>query len=237
MTDDFLKRKVPDLIDLNHLQPTDDLVAGYLAINRGLRKQSEEIIRKACARSEPRLLWSEVFLRQPDSAPLSSFADRRTYKHDGQVIDTQTHLGFDLASLRLSPVVAENDGKVVYADNIGIYGNVVIVDHGLGLFSLYAHLSSIGVGVGQAVKRGDTLGRTGETGLAAGDHLHFSMMVDGIHVDPVEWWDPKWVADHVTEKLKAFETPAAAAVPAVGTASAPAGEAPTETHRRGRRRR
>src|SRR5262249_7048185 len=95
VTDDFLKRKVPDLIDLNHLQPTEDLVAGYLDINRTLRKQSGGVIRKACAHSERRLLWSEVSLRHPDSAPLSSFADRRTYKHDGQVIDTQTHLGFD----------------------------------------------------------------------------------------------------------------------------------------------
>jgi murein DD-endopeptidase MepM/ murein hydrolase activator NlpD len=238
VTDDFLKRKVPDLIDLNHLQPTEDLVAGYLDINRNLRKQSEEIIRKACAHSEPKLLWSEVFLRQPDSAPLSSFADRRTYKHDGKVIDTQTHLGFDLASLRLSPVIAENDGKVVYADNIGIYGNVVILDHGLGLFSLYAHLSSIGVALGQAVKRGDPIGRTGETGLAAGDHLHFSTLVDGIHVDPVEWWDPKWVADHVTDKLKAFENPSATTAASAGQppAAAPA-EEPSPTAKHGRRRR
>ena len=240
VTDDFLKRKVPDLIDLNHLKPTDDLVAGYLDINRNLRKASEEIIRKACSHSEPKPLWSEVFLRQPDSAPLSSFADRRTYKHDGQVIDTQTHLGFDLASLRLSPVVAENDGKVVYADNIGIYGNVVILDHGLGLFSLYAHLSSIGVGMGQAVKRGDTIGRTGETGLAAGDHLHFSILVDGIHVDPVEWWDPKWVADHVTEKLKAFENPSTATAGGSAASAAPppsSADEPATTGRRGRRRR
>ena len=179
------------------------------------------------------MLWSEVFLRQPDSAPLSSFADRRTYKHDGTVIDSQTHLGFDLASLRQSPVVAENNGKVVFAENLGIYGNVVILDHGLGLFSLYGHLSSIGVAVGQSVQRGDSLGRTGETGLAAGDHLHFSIMVDGIHVDPIEWWDPKWVADHVTEKLKSFENPATTAAAGAPPASAP----PPETGHRGRHRR
>jgi hypothetical protein len=207
VNDDFLKRKVPELIDLNRLPPTDDLVAGYLEINRTLRKQSEEVIHKACSHPEPKILWTEPFMRQPDSAPLSSFADRRTYTHNGTVIDTQTHQGFDLASLRQSPVTAANTGKVVFADNLGIYGNTVILDHGIGLFSLYGHLSSIGVQVGQSVNRGDTLGRTGETGLAAGDHLHFSTMVDGIHVDPVEWWDPKWVADHVTEKLKSFASP------------------------------
>ncbi len=231
--DAFLKRKVPELLEINHLPATDDLVAGYLEINRSLRKQSEEIIRKVCSQSEPTLLWSEVFLRQPDSAPLSSFADRRTYKHEGTVIDSQTHLGFDLASLRQSPVAAENNGKVVFADNLGIYGNAVILDHGLGLFSLYGHLSSMGVAVGQRVQRGDTIGRTGETGLAAGDHLHFSMMVDGIHVDPVEWWDPKWVADHVIEKLRSFEHPASAAAPTAGTTAEPT--AAEGTGRRGRR--
>jgi len=218
--DDFLRRKVPELIEENHLPPTDDLVAGYLEINRNLRKQSEETIRRVCAHSEPKLAWSEVFLRQPDSAPLSSFADRRTYTHDGKVIDSQTHLGYDLASLRQSVVPAANNGKVVFADNLGIYGNTVILDHGLGLFSLYGHLSSIGVTVGQLVSRGDTLGRTGQTGLAGGDHLHFSTMVDGVHVDPVEWWDPKWVANHVTEKLKSFERPDAGEV--AGASSAPA---------------
>jgi murein DD-endopeptidase MepM/ murein hydrolase activator NlpD len=231
VSDDFLKRKVPELLEINHLPPTNDLVAGYLSINRELRKQSEETIRKSCSHSEPKLLWTEVFQRQPDSAPLSSFADRRTYKHGGSVIDTQTHLGFDLASLRQSPVAAGNNGKVVFADNLGIYGNAVILDHGLGLFSLYAHLSSIGVTVGQTVERGATLGRTGETGLAAGDHLHFSMMVDGIHVDPIEWWDPKWVADHVTEKLKSFENPSPAAA-----GSTPSGQQP-EPGRHGRHRR
>jgi murein DD-endopeptidase MepM/ murein hydrolase activator NlpD len=229
--DDFLKRKVPELLEMNHMPPTDDLVAGYLAINRELRKRSEQTIRKVCSHSEPKLAWSEAFLRQPGSAPVSSFADRRTYKHDGTVIDSQTHLGFDLASLRQSPVVAENNGAVVFADNLGIYGNAVIVDHGLGLFSLYGHLSSIGVTVGQSVQRGETLGRTGDTGLAGGDHLHFSIMVDGIHVDPVEWWDPKWVADHVTEKLKSFQNPAAEA--AVGGGASP----PAETgHRKSNRR-
>jgi murein DD-endopeptidase MepM/ murein hydrolase activator NlpD len=220
VADDFLQRKVPELIEANHLPPTDDLVAGYLEINRELRKQSEETIRRVCARSEPKLAWSEVFLRQPDSAPLSSFADRRTYTHDGKIIDSQTHLGYDLASLRQSVVPAANNGKVVFADTLGIYGNTVILDHGLGLFSLYGHLSSIGVTVGQAVSRGDSLGRTGQTGLAGGDHLHFSMMVDGVHVDPVEWWDPRWVADHVTEKLKSFERPATGETP--GASSTPA---------------
>ncbi len=132
---------------------------------------------------------------------MSRFGDERTYLYDKQKIDTQTHLGYDLASLRHSPVVAANTGKVVLAENLGIYGNCVIIDHGLGLFSLYGHLSSISAQEGGVVKKGEEIGRTGDTGLAGGDHLHFSMMLYGIHVNPIEWWDGKWLKDHIQAKL------------------------------------
>src|SRR5439155_1187002 len=132
------------------------------------------------------------------------FADRRSYVHDGKTIDQQTHLGFDLASLRGSPVPAANAGRVVFAGPLGIYGNAVIIDHGLGVFSLYGHLSEIGVTAGAQVGRGDTIGKTGDTGLAAGDHLHFSMMIHGVHVDPVEWWDAHWMQDHVEMRLAEY---------------------------------
>jgi murein DD-endopeptidase MepM/ murein hydrolase activator NlpD len=83
----------------------------------------------------------------------------------------------------------------------------VVLDHGCGLMSLYAHMSSIGVEEGQQVSRGDVLGRSGETGRAGGDHLHYSMLVHGVQVDPLEWWDGRWIRDHVAAKLgaEAFE--------------------------------
>ena len=100
------------------------------------------------------------------------------------------------------PVLAANAGKVVNADWLGIYGNCVIIDHGLGVQSLYGHLSSIDVKVGDMVTRGQTLGRSGQTGLAGGDHLHFTMLVGGHPVNPVEWWDAHWIQDRVDRKLK-----------------------------------
>jgi murein DD-endopeptidase MepM/ murein hydrolase activator NlpD len=219
---DFLDRKIPELLTNNSLPPTDDLLAGYLLVNRQLRDESEKKIREVCARSDPEMHWDGVFLRQPNAAPLSSFADRRTYTHEGKTIDHQTHLGFDLASLRLSEVPAASDARVAFAGNLGIYGETVILDHGLGLFSLYGHLSSINVQVDQRVKRGDTIGRTGETGLAGGDHLHFSVMIRGIHVDPVEWWDGHWIQDHVDMRLNEFPraTPPAPAPPPPAAAAA-----------------
>ena len=65
-------------------------------------------------------------------------------------------------------------------------------------------MSSIVVQKGDKVKTGQSLGQTGESGLAGGDHLHFSILLRGTHIDPVEWWDPHWLKDHVTPKLTMF---------------------------------
>ena len=202
--DAFLERKVPEILNAGGLPAQPDLVQGYLYVNRTVRQASEARIKDVTRTSAATPKWDGAFLRQPNSAPLAGFGDRRSYRHDGAIIDTQTHLGYDLASLRQAPVVAASAGTVVLAENLGIYGDAVIIDHGLGIFSLYGHLSAITVQKGQEVARGDALGRTGDTGLAAGDHLHFSIMLYGVHVDPVEWWDGKWIRDHVTAKLEQY---------------------------------
>jgi len=111
------------------------------------------------------------------------------------------HLGFDLAATAGVPVAVANAGKVLHAARLGIYGNCVIVDHGMGVASLYGHLSSIAVNVGDTVTKGQALGKSGMTGLAGGDHLHFTMLVNGRAVNPVEWWDPHWIQDRVDRKL------------------------------------
>ncbi len=204
LDDAFLERKVPEILSATGSPAQPDLVQGYLYINRTIRKQSEERIHEITRTSAKTPLWDGAFLRQPNSSPLSGFADRRSYVYQGKQIDAQTHLGFDLASLRQSPVTAASNGTVVFAGPLGIYGDAVIIDHGLGIFSLYGHLSAITTQVGAGVQRGDTIGRTGETGLAGGDHLHFSVMLWGTHIDPVEWWDGKWIHDHVTAKIDAY---------------------------------
>jgi len=147
------------------------------------------------------MLWTEAFAQMMNSQVESRFADRRTYYFGEQEIDKQVHLGFDLATVQQAPVHAANAGKVVFADFLGIYGNCVILDHGLGVQSLYAHLSTIGVKNGDPVTKGQELGRTGSTGLAGGDHLHFTMLLQGTPVNPVEWWDPHWLQDRVNRKI------------------------------------
>jgi len=131
----------------------------------------------------------------------ASFADHRTYLYKGKEVDQQTHLGFDLAVTSRVPIVAANAGTVLNASWLGIYGNCVIIDHGMGVQSLYGHMSSFDVNVGDKVSRGQTIGRSGMTGLAGGDHLHFTMLVGGRMVNPVEWWDRHWIADRIERKL------------------------------------
>jgi murein DD-endopeptidase MepM/ murein hydrolase activator NlpD len=132
------------------------------------------------------------------------FADHRNYVYRGKQVDRQDHVGFDLSVVQQYPVEASNSGIVAYADYFGIYGNTVIVDHGCGLLSLYGHLSSINVKPGQEVKKSEIVGRSGATGLAGGDHLHFGLFLQGVPVNPTEWWDGKWINDHVLDRLKSL---------------------------------
>lgn len=203
--DRFLAKVVPEILrsspDLAVNDPSD-LLASFLVINRELRSQNNAQIARLAQDSAPQILWQGPFKQLLNTAVEGGFADQRTYVYKGQEVDRQTHLGFDLASTANAPVVAANRGKVVHADSLGIYGRCVILDHGMGLQSLYAHLSSIEVSPGQFVNQGDQLGRSGSTGLAAGDHLHFTMLLHGQPVTPIDWWSGKWVQDRIARKLR-----------------------------------
>ena len=111
-------------------------------------------------------------------------------------------MGIDLASVRHADIQAANSGKVIFAEYIGIYGNTVIIDHGQGVFSLYSHLSQIKVVKDDMVKKGDVLGSSGTSGMAGGDHLHFSILINGIFVDPLEWWDGSWLEINILSYLR-----------------------------------
>jgi murein DD-endopeptidase MepM/ murein hydrolase activator NlpD len=204
LDDKFLDRVVPAILEgSNEVKPEGDTLAKFLVINGELRKKNATKIAALAKQTAPEMLWGGVVFHPfTNSAVESAFADRRTYVYKGKEVDQQTHLGFDLASLAGNPVVAANRGKVLYADDLGIYGNCVIIDHGMGVQSLYAHLSSIGVKVGDMVNKEQTLGRSGMTGLAGGDHLHFTMLVNGKMVNPVEWWDSHWIQDRIIRKLR-----------------------------------
>jgi len=204
LSDGFLSKVVPEvMIQTPDLSDRGGLLENYLAINGELRAANVATLRGLAKKSTEKFLWEEAFLPMRNAQVMSNFADRRTYVYDGREVDQQTHLGFDLASVKRAEVQAANRGIVLLARYLGIYGNAVVLDHGYGLTTIYGHLSSIAVEEGQVVQRGDAVGRSGETGLAGGDHLHFEVQLGGLAVNPIEWWDDHWVRDRLRRKLGA----------------------------------
>lgn len=203
ITDELLRRKLPELLPERAAIPDDRLLEGFLEVNRDKRRQAEEVKRQMGTKTQTTPLWQGPFVQPRNTKVFSNFAETRTYRFRGQDVDTQVHFGYDLASIRESPAPAANSGVVVFAGPLTIYGNTVVVDHGLGLQTLYAHLSRIDVKVGDRVERGQELGRTGTSGLAVGDHLHYEVLIHGISVTPLEWWDAKWIRDHILKPLRA----------------------------------
>jgi murein DD-endopeptidase MepM/ murein hydrolase activator NlpD len=203
LTEAFLRRKMPELVPQTPATASvADLLQAFLRVNgegrRGFEAKNREI---GSGESSPKPLWTGAFRQQTNTKVFANFPEERTYQMDGRTVDTQWHLGIDLASNKQSQVEASNAGRVAFTGPNGIYGNMVIVDHGLGLMSLYGHLSDIAVKVGQTVQKGESLGRSGETGLAGGDHVHFALLIHGVYTSPIEWWDDHWRRDRIAKPL------------------------------------
>jgi murein DD-endopeptidase MepM/ murein hydrolase activator NlpD len=205
----FLEKKVRELAEDVGVKEPDPLSA-FQRINKETRADNERKIREIVAKSADEPLFDGAFVQMRNSAVTSRFAERRSYFHAGQKVSEAIHFGYDLASTAGAPIEASNRGRVLFAGPLGIYGNCVILDHGLGLTSLYGHLAQIDVQEGDGVEKRQPLGRSGDTGLAGGDHLHFAMLVGGAYVDPTEWWDAKWVEEKVKSRLGEAATTAAA---------------------------
>ena len=241
LDDRFLNRVVPEILqqspELKTPPPAEgeDMLPAFLKVNGELRRINSDAIDALSKKTSPTRLWKGPFVQLGNSQVEASFADHRTYFYQGREVDQQFHLGFDLAVTARVAVVAANDGTVAHASWLGIFGNCVIIDHGMGVQSLYGHLSSFDVKVGDAVMKGQTVGRSGMTGLAGGDHLHFTMLVNGHAVNPVEWWDAHWVQDRVDRKLReGSAAPSTAGAPA--PAAARVSPAPEPARRRNRPR-
>jgi murein DD-endopeptidase MepM/ murein hydrolase activator NlpD len=192
---DFLERVVP------RLSGGASDAAAFDDVNTRLRAESESRIRELLSDPATTPLWDGALEQMRSSKVTSRFGERRSYFVDGVKISSATHYGYDLASFAAAPVTAAGAGRVVFAGDLGIYGNAVLIDHGIGLATLYGHLSRLDVKAGDRVTQGQRLGLSGDTGLAGGDHLHFAVLVGPTYVDPLEWWDPRWVQTHVAARL------------------------------------
>lgn len=225
ISEDFLRNKVTPLVtDVAARQGTPKEI--FIKVNKVLRKENEDKIKAITEKSTPSILWQGAFSQLSNSKVEANFADARTYIYNGEEIDQAYHLGYDLSVTKHYPAEAANHGVIAFVGDLGIYGNTVIIDHGLGLFTLYSHLSSTDVKVGDKVKQRQPIGKTGETGFAGGDHLHFGVYLHGVAILPVEWWDQKWIKDNIQPKLDGL----------TGESTAEAQETKT-THKPARKRR
>lgn len=201
LKNEWLREKLPELLP-GRVLGDDQLASAFLEVSQGQRAEAARVCAELAAASLEERLWSGRFVQMPNSRNMSGFGTRRTYRVDGRDLDTQVHAGFDFASVAQAPIPAANAGTVVHAGPLTLYGLTVVIDHGYGVLSLYGHCSSLNVAVGDQVTQGQIIARTGATGLAAGDHLHFEMIVGGVPVTPVQWFDADWIRDHVEAPLR-----------------------------------
>jgi len=206
LSENFLGGKVTNLAqmysrDYDQMEP----IERFIFINQVLRAENDQKISSVTTKRPENLLGEKKlrpFYPLKNGAAVAGFGDYRKYSYEGEIVSESYHLGLDLASTAQADIVSTNDGKVVFAQEAGIYGQSIIVDHGLGLFTLYSHCSSLAVREGDEIKGGDVIGKTGSTGFAFGDHLHFGVLVQGVEVRPEEWMDASWMNDNIYTVLE-----------------------------------
>lgn len=201
--DSFINAVVSPLLNETAIS---DVEGAFRKINEEWRKKDNKKISEVTQDTAPEILWEGRFLQMRNSKVMATYGDRRTYIYNDKEIGKSIHLGYDLASFANAPVGAANSGIVKFAGDLGIYGNTVIIDHGLGLMSLYGHLSMLMVDKGQTVAKGEIIAKTGSSGFAGGDHLHFGILIHGYEVSPLYWWDRNWVKINIFDKLDTYAT-------------------------------
>ncbi|NVJ52145.1 MAG: M23 family metallopeptidase [Campylobacteraceae bacterium] len=202
----FIERKsIPVLQKSDFEVPTSD-VDIFVKQNRDLRVNNVSTIRKASLENMSKEMVGKFdlkpFRRLSGSKTFAGFAERRHYYYEGEKIDEAWHLGMDWASIKHATIKVSNDGRVIFNDYLGIYGNTLIIDHGFGVQSLYAHTSKSFVQDSENVRAGDKIATTGSTGAVFGDHLHFGVLVQGIEVNPLEWMDRNWIKTRISNILQ-----------------------------------
>lgn len=213
LKDDFIDGKIASLIEEIGERPLVSFkskVEMFKYINEEIRLSNESVISKV-GQANLAILPAHEFSLIPfyplrNGAAVASFGDHRIFNYAGQFASESYHMGLDLASVQNAPIVSTNAGRIVFTGFLGIYGNVVMVDHGLGLMTLYAHMSEIHVQKGDTIAQNSVIGKTGMTGLALGDHLHFGIIVQGQEVSCVEWMDAKWIKESITDVIKSART-------------------------------
>lgn len=206
--DKFIDGKITDLAssdpDYAHI---DERVEKFKAVNETMRLKNEDLIHELSKNISSELLTSwkiKKFYPLRNAQKVASYGDERHYYYESKdnKVSHSYHVGYDLASTKMATIKTSNAGRVVYTGENGIYGNMPMIDHGLGLYSLYGHCSQVLVADGEEVSAGQDIAKTGVSGLALGDHLHFGLVVQGVEVRPVEWFDKEWIRKNIDNIFK-----------------------------------
>jgi murein DD-endopeptidase MepM/ murein hydrolase activator NlpD len=205
ISDDFVNNISKHVLENSDMNVPSSIVDIFIKTNKELREKNvktiREVVKKNLVNDMKTSFDIKPFVRLPNAATFAQFGERRHYFYGEEKIDEAWHLGMDWASVKRAEVQVTNPGKVIFKDYLGIYGDTVIIDHGLGVGTLYAHTSSINVEVNDEVKAGQHIANTGATGAVFGDHLHFGVLVQGIEVNPNEWLDYTWMKTNVTKTI------------------------------------
>jgi len=205
LSDSFLGGKVADLAQMYGAPADADKIERFRFVNETLREKNEKRIHDVTSKvGDTRVdTFSQVpFYPLRNGKVVANFGDHRLYYYHGKRVSESYHLGLDLASVKMGKIMTRNPAEVVFAEENGIYGNLPILAHGLGLYTLYGHCSSLKVSQGTHVKAGTQIANTGMTGYAMGDHLHFGVLVQGVEVRPEEWMDDHWIKLNIKDVIK-----------------------------------
>ncbi len=206
LSDRFLKGKIADLAEeFVETQGVENSIEQFKIINEDVRAKNEKLIHELSSIvPDERISDFKINKMYPlkNAQVVARFGDHRKYSYDGDAISESYHLGLDLASNSMAKIKPQNGGEVVYADYNGLYGHMPMIHHGLGLYTLYGHCSTLKVNSGENFSARGTIANTGKSGYAMGDHLHFGVLVQGIEVRPQEWMDKDWIRMNITNIIK-----------------------------------
>jgi len=205
ISEKFINNVSASVLEQSAQPVPNELTDIFIAENRELRakniKSLQDVTLKLMSKEQINNFKIKPFKRLRGSRTAAGFAERRHYFHNDEKIDEAWHLGLDWASVKKAPIRSTNGGKVIFNDYLGIYGNTIIIDHSMGLSTLYAHTSISKVNIGDEVNAKQVIANTGATGAVLGDHLHFGVLVQGIEVNPLEWMDKNWIKTRITDIL------------------------------------
>lgn len=206
LSDKFLKGKIYELSEeFEETQGVSEPLEQFKLINEDVRAKNEKLIHEITSKV-PSEMISDFNVKKmyplKNGQVVAHFGDHRKYYYDNQFISEAYHMGLDLASNAMAPIMTQNGGDVVFTDFNGLYGNMPIISHGLGLYTLYGHCSSVDVANGEHLSKNTKVANTGKSGYAMGDHLHFGVLVQGIEVRPQEWMDDQWIKLNISDIIK-----------------------------------